>query len=197
MYNFLNFIIISLLVLLTLLILLAGALLSVIILGAADDKTVKAISSAPVIIPGCKINGGRVGKTLKERLDAAVPYLCSHEKALCVVCGGQYGKFTQAEVMKKYLVSKGIDKSRILVDKCSKTTFENMRNAYNLLKKQENFNGQVYIATQNYHLYRSKFYAMKFSMKPKSVIAKTPASQIWFAYPREFTAILKAWIKGK
>lgn len=197
MNNFLLVSIIFMIILCLLIILLIITVFTFIICGSFDEIQGENQDNATVIVPGCKIHGDRVGKTLQHRLDTAYLYLCSHKKSMCIVCGGQYGKYTQAQIMKNYLVSKGIAETRILLDDTSKTTFENMKNANDIIEKANITNKNVIISTQLYHLYRSKFYAKKFGLEPKSIKANTPMSQIWFAYPREVSAILKAWLKGR
>lgn len=185
---FVAFALISLFVIAVFLILV----LTVIMIVASTDK-LRNPEDLPIVVLGCKIKEDKPGKTLKLRLDAAFEYLAAHPKAVCVVCGGRYGGFTQAEVMKKYLENKGISPSRILSDDKSSTTYENIKNARKLLPSAID----IYIATNRYHIYRAKLFAKRFNFVAHSLVVKTPPLQIFYAWPREYSAVIKAWIKGR
>lgn len=166
--------------------------LTALMIVSSGDK-LKNPEDLPIVVLGCKIKDDEPRATLKLRLDAAFEYLCAHPKAVCVLCGGFYGRFTQAEVMKKYLENKGISQKRILCDDKSKTTFENIKNARKLLPDATD----IYIATNRYHLYRAKLFAKRFNFMPHSLVVKTPFMQIFYAWPREYSAVIKAWVKGR
>lgn len=185
---FVAFALISLFVIAVFLILV----LTVIMIIGSMDK-LKNPEDIPIVVPGCKIKEDKPRETLKLRLDAAFEYLAAHPKSVCVVCGGYYGSFTEAEVMKKYLENKGISPKRILCDDKSKTTYENIKYARELLPKA----ADIYIATNRYHLYRAKLFAKSFNFIPHSLVVKTPLLQIFYAWPREYSAVIKAWIKGR
>lgn len=168
------------------------ALTSIMVPAAHDDLS-GVSADTPLIVPGCFLHGDKPGKMLQNRLDAAESYLKSHPDAVCVVCGGYIGEYTQAEVMKNSLVQSGVLPSRILVDDKSNTTYENMENAKKLLSDTKD----VVIATDVYHQYRSKYYAKKFGFTPYALASKTPARHYVDSWPREYLAVIKAWITGK
>lgn len=188
--NFIYLILIILGVFCALFLLTIVVLTAVILYGSRDSSSCF-LDNAPVIVPGCRIKGDKPSLTLKNRLDAAFLYLKAHKKSKCIVCGGQFGRFTQSEVMKKYLEDKGISADKILEENESRTTFENMKNARKLLPSVK----EVYIATNTYHFYRSKLYASKFGFEVNPLRAKTPASQFIFSWLREYAALIKAFIK--
>jgi vancomycin permeability regulator SanA len=167
--------------------------LTAIMVPAAHDNLNAIPSNSAVIVPGCFLHGDKPGEMLQNRLITAENYLKSHPKAVCVVCGGYIGKYTQAEVMKKYLVQDGISAARILVDDKSDTTYENMKNAKALLSGKK----EVVIATDVYHQYRAKYYAKRIGLTPYALPSKTPARHYADSWPREYLAIIKAWITGK
>lgn len=167
--------------------------LTAIMVPAAHDNLGAVPSNAAVIVPGCFLHGDKPGEMLQNRLIAAENYLKSHPETVCVVCGGYIGNYTQADVMKKYLVQNGISASRILVDDKSNTTYENMENAKALLSEKK----EVVIATDVYHQYRAKYYAKRLGFTPYALPSKTPARHYADSWPREYLAIIKAWITGE
>ena len=167
--------------------------LTSIMIPAAHDNLSGIAEDTPVIVPGCLLHGDEPGEMLQSRLDTAQKYLESHPNAICVVCGGAIGSYTQAEIMKKYLMQHGISESRILMDDKSNTTYENMENAKVLLSGKK----EVVIATDVYHEYRSKYYAKRLNLQPYALASKTPLRHYLDSWPREYLAIIKAWITGE
>lgn len=168
----------------------AVSILMSIMIPAAHDDIKSVPRDAAVVVPGCLIHGDKPGSTLKNRLDTALLYLKSHKNTTCVVTGGAIGKHTQASVMKNYLVEHGIDASHILVDDKSNTTYENMKNAKELLGGNKN----IVITTDVYHEYRAKYYAKILGLRPFAVPSKTPPQHYIDSWMREFFAVVKAWI---
>ena len=78
-----------------------------------------------VLVLGAKANNGNLSKTLINRLDTTIEYLNKHKTAKAVLCGGKENnnEFSQAEYMQKYLIEKGIDKDRLILETKSKNTY--------------------------------------------------------------------------
>ena len=113
--------------------------------------------------PDCKVLivlGARVyGKEnphpspiLMERLDAAYEYLVENEETVVIVTGGRGANEWAAEgdVMAEYLIAKGIDESRIIIENKSTSTIENIAFASELYDISE-----AVIVTNDFHLYRA------------------------------------------
>ena len=68
-----------------------------------------------LIVLGCAVRGERVSLTLKLRLDAALEYLEHSPNTAVIVSGGKGDgeNISEAEAMKRYLVSHGIDEGRM------------------------------------------------------------------------------------
>lgn len=169
------------------------AVLTAIMVSASRDNLKDIPKDAAVVVPGCLLHGDMPGEMLQSRLDTALVYLKAHPNAVCVVCGGYIGRYTQGAVMQSYLEQKGIASSRILVDDKSDTTYENLKNAKALLKGKKD----IVITTDVYHEYRSKWYAKRFGFKAFSLPSKTPLRHYFDSWPREYLAVLKAWVTGK
>ena len=105
-----------------------------------------------LIIYGCHIKN-----MLDERLNHALDIIKNKRVGKIVLSGGigVNGNFDDSEYMLNYLVSNGIDKSRIIVEDKSTTTEEsniNIMNILNLKKITEPVN--IVLVTQQLHLLR-------------------------------------------
>ena len=111
-----------------------------------------------IIVLGCQIRGDHITRSLKNRLNVAVDYATDNPGTTIIVSGGK-GKgenTTEAYAMYNYLVSKGIDSSRIIQEDKSTDTSENMKYSVQYI---ENTDSLVGIATNNFHIARSRLLA--------------------------------------
>lgn len=145
---------------------------------------------------GAKANGGNLSKTLINRLETTYEYLTIHPNAKAVLCGGveNEGHKSQAEYMKEYLVRKGINENRLITEKISKNTFENIKLG---LLKLDLRPKRITIISSDYHLFRAKLIARRFGVRTTTVPAKTPIGAIAFDYPREVLAVVKSFLFDK
>ncbi|MBO6141724.1 MAG: YdcF family protein [Ruminococcus sp.] len=138
-------------------------------ISSGEDKKADA-----VIVLGCQIRGDSPSRMLKYRLDRAYDYLCENEDAICIVSGGKGSDedYTEAEIMKKYLVQKGIDSSRITEEGESTSTRENMLYSKNILDDM-GFSGSVCFISDGYHLYRAGLIAKGEGLDAFGISAET------------------------
>ena len=120
-----------------------------------------------ILILGAQVKGHSAetaypSTVLKERLDTAIPYISAHPKATVIVCGGKGADEpdTEAAVMAKYLIKKGIPEKQIVIEGKSTRTKENIQNAQ---KKKEL--GKTVIVTSDFHMYRSKLLAKRLGIQ--------------------------------
>ena len=116
-----------------------------------------------LIILGSQIRKDGPSTTLYFRLEAALDYLKDHPNTTIVVSGGQ-GKnepISEALGMKEYLVKKGVDEKRIIMEDQSRNTTGNIQNSMKLI----DYNKKVGIVTNNFHLYRAMSIAKKQGIK--------------------------------
>ncbi len=127
-----------------------------------------------VIVLGCQIRGDRPSRMLAYRLDKACEYLEENEECLCIVSGGKGWDedYTEAEVMKNYLVEKGIDESRIIEEGESTSTQENMDFSYAILK-EHGITGNICFVSDGYHIYRAGLIAKKEGIDAFGLAAET------------------------
>lgn len=150
-----------------------------------------------VIVPGCGIfEDGRLTLTLKQRLNTAYDYLSGHEDAVCIVSGGQGERepVPEADAMKEYLVSRGIDASRIATEPDSHDTKQNMKFSAGLMKSR--FPGRemsAVVITSGFHMFRSVTLARNNGIKAYGIPAPTPWYMVLNDYMREFIGVIKLY----
>lgn len=92
-----------------------------------------------VMIFGCYVRGEEPGRTLTTRLDAALSLLKRYQNADCIVSGGQGSNeaISEAEAMRRYLVSRGIAEERITLEDRSTNTSKNLEYTFAILTGSE------------------------------------------------------------
>ncbi len=180
---------------------------SVVCLGLAIFVFVEALiifaASAPppdeeagsVVVLGCGIfPDGHLSLSLKTRLDAAYKYLMAHENTLCIVTGGQGSNEPrpEAEAMRDYLLSRGIDAARIYAETTSTSTEENLQNALAIMRELGIETRPVAIATNDYHVYRAKMLASDLGLTAFGLPAQTPLAVRVGSYMRECIAVINS-----
>lgn len=147
-----------------------------------------------VIILGAKVKpGGVPSLSLKNRLDVAADYLTKYPHVTAIVSGGQGHDEdrTEASVMKEYLVEKGIEANRILLEEQSMSTYENLLYSKALLEEETT---AVTIISNDFHLRRATFLAAQLDLEANVVPATTPSSVQLKSMLRERVALLKAFL---
>lgn len=146
-----------------------------------------------LIVLGAKVNKNQPSTALKERLDRAYDYHLKYPNTKIVVSGGQ-GKdeaYPEADVMKRYLVDKGISPQLIIIEDKSKTTQENLENTKKIIGSQDN----IGLVTNDFHLYRASLLCDKtFNTKCHLQSANTHIQDSLLYYLREPLALYKALI---
>lgn len=148
-----------------------------------------------VVVLGCKVDGDQPSLMLRRRLEKAREYLEENPKVNCVVSGGQgeNEKYTEAYVMKKYLVDHGIAPERIWEEGSSKNTAENLRFSTKVIR-EEGLNQQLVICTDGFHQLRAYIYAQKNGLSSYAISGRTPFWVVPSYAVREMFAIVKAVI---
>ncbi|MBA1156511.1 YdcF family protein [Microvirga mediterraneensis] len=98
---------------------------------------------------------GTAEKPLLDRLDVALKAANANPSARVMVTGGQpQAGVTEGDVMTKWLVEKGVDRDRILIEDKSKDTVGNVLNVANLLKRHTA--DAVILVTSSSHMRRAR-----------------------------------------
>jgi uncharacterized SAM-binding protein YcdF (DUF218 family) len=155
---------------------------------AMQDSNIPA--DANVIVLGSSLKDGKPRHMLEYRLDAAAGYLKNHPQANCVVSGGDYGSANEGEVMKTYLLEKGIQSERVFVENKAENTSQNIQFSKKYLKGNNN----VVLATSDFHMFRSKLFAKRDGLTPYALSSKTPLSNFLEAWVREYLGLIKAFV---
>lgn len=143
-----------------------------------------------LVVLGAQVNGTKVSKALRYRLDAAYKYAMENESAKVIVSGGQgTGEdISEAQAMQDYLIQKGLDAERIVLEDKSTNTNENIMFSKPYLKEADS----VIIVTNRFHLYRGVQIARKqLDMKVEGLGADTGTVLFINYYVREAFAIIK------
>lgn len=107
-----------------------------------------------IIVLGAQVRGRKITNSLKRRLDKALDYLKENPAAYVIVSGGQGPgeDISEAAAMAQYLHEHGIDKTRIIEENTSTSTWENLIYSMKYIKDNQVPAG---IVTNNFHIYRA------------------------------------------
>lgn len=114
-----------------------------------------------IIILGCKVYGSTPSPFLAARLDEGLRLYNRGYGGYIIVSGGKGSgeNISEALAMKSYLISKGVDSSRIIMEDESMSTMANLINSSRIMKK-EGFETAV-IVSNKFHLKRASLMAEK------------------------------------
>ncbi|MCM1154092.1 MAG: YdcF family protein [Roseburia sp.] len=144
-----------------------------------------------IIVLGAQVKEKGPSAALKFRLDEAYEYLVENEDTICIVSGGQGPNepCTEAQGMYDYLVGRGIDAERILLEDKSTDTSQNIAFSIAFLDEEHD---SVGIVTNNFHVFRGVHLARHMGIK--DVCGISAPSNVYFQLNnmvREFFGILK------
>jgi Uncharacterized conserved protein len=132
--------------------------------------------------------------TLADRLDVAVQYLNQNPETKVVVCGGQGEdeSATEASVMAKYLIDKGIEANRVYQEDKSRRTAEQFIFANRVLPL-----GNTVVVTNDFHILRSIMLAKRSGVHDVSGLSAPLAfnnGDKYVALIREPLALANSWL---
>lgn len=128
---------------------------TMVVRGSFADESDAPVSA--VIVLGAGVNGETPSLTLRTRIDAAAAYLEEHPDVPVILSGGQGPgeAITEAECMRRALVRRGVDESRLYPEERSTSTQENLRYSRAILEELGVDPAQrVAIVTSDFHLCR-------------------------------------------
>jgi uncharacterized SAM-binding protein YcdF (DUF218 family) len=146
--------------------------------------------AAYVIILGARVNGNTPSITLRKRAAVAARYLNTNPDTKVIATGGKgAGEYiTEGEALRQLLETAGIDKSRIIIEDASTSTWENLTNAASLL---DSLHTSVVLVSSDFHLFRATGMAKKLGYTHISAAASKSEWQILPNYLlREYLAII-------
>ena len=124
------------------------------------------------------VHGDKVTWVLENRLNTAIEYLNAHPDAICVVSGGQGAgeTVTEASAMKKYMVERGIDESRVYLEEKATNTNENFEYAKTIIDEALGADAKIAFVTTNFHVYRAGRVAAAQGVNAVGI----PADDVWY-----------------
>ena len=150
-----------------------------------------------IIVLGSQVKPSGPAVVTRMRLDRAYEYAVENPETVIIVSGGQGSNepASEASVMKDYLVGRGIDESRILMEDQSTNTSENLQFSSELY---EDVSGsRVGIVSSNFHIFRALAIAKKCGYTDVTGI---PADSVMLYLPnnmiRESVGIMKDFLMG-
>jgi len=147
-----------------------------------------------LIVLGARVKGKEPSKVLASRIDAAAKYLKENTDTLAIASGGKGPgeDISEAEAIKRELVSQGINESRILLEERSRDTYENIEFSKEFIPPNAELG---VVVTNTFHLYRALSIAYYQGLHVEGLSAKTPWSAVIKSYSREYLAITKFYIE--
>ena len=150
-----------------------------------------------IIVLGSQVKPSGPAVVTRLRLDRAYEYAVNNPDTVIIVSGGQGSNepATEASVMKEYLVSKGIDESRIIAEDKSTNTSENLQFSMALTDGLQD--SSVGIVSSEFHMFRALAIAKKcgytdtYGIPARSVRLYLPNNML-----RESIGILKDLLMG-
>ena len=153
-----------------------------------------------IIVLGAGIRGKNPSRSLAYRLDKAKEVYggCS-EGCIIIVSGGMEGEeiVTEASVMKKYLVGKGVPECDIIEEDRSTSTKENFLFSDEIIKEMLGDEAKVVFVTSSFHVFRSERVAKRVCVNASGIGAKEFAPLMLNNYLRECAAIVYYFLMGR
>lgn len=149
-----------------------------------------------IIVLGAQMKTDGPSRVLKMRLDKACDYLTENTDTYVIVSGarGSNEPVSEARGMYDYLVERGIDSTRIIMEDQSHNTNQNINFSSSFLDKEKN---SVGIVSNNFHIFRAVQIAKKCGYKEVYGIA-APSEPFLQANNmlREFLGVMKDFLVG-
>lgn len=142
-----------------------------------------------IVVLGAGLKGERVPPLLASRIERGISLLKKNKKALLILSGGQGPgeDITEGEAMARYALSRRVPPERILVERRSRNTWENLEFSRELMERTH---PRVAVVTTSYHVFRALLIARRLHLPCKGFGAKTKWYYTLNATIREYVAYL-------
>ncbi|WML44227.1 YdcF family protein [Neobacillus sp. PS3-40] len=146
-----------------------------------------------LIILGARVKGTIPSLALKSRINAATKYLEVNKDTIVIASGGKGPgeKISEAESIKKELLKRNINESRILMENRSTDTYENIKFSKAFIPKTAKVG---VVVTNGFHVYRSIIIGKNQNLNLEGLPAKTPKQVLVQLYIREYLALTKYFL---
>lgn len=143
-----------------------------------------------IVVLGSGLNGDKLTPLLAGRVDRGVALLAKNPGAALILSGGQGPgeDLPESEAMGEYAVQRGVEPGRILLERHSTTTEENLRFSWALMGKPS---PRVAVVTTAYHVFRALVIAKGLGLRCVGFGAKTKWYFTLNAVLREFAGYIR------
>lgn len=152
------------------------------------------------VILGAQVHDDVPSRTLRERLDAGLAYMEENPDTVIIVSGG-FGteeKLSEAEVMYRYLESRGADTSRLYREDKATDTRENLIYSSQMAEELGLDKTRVTVITSEFHLCRAEYIASTLGLGAGGVGSQTQTKfLLGNYYIREAFSFVKAYFEGR
>ena len=171
------------------------AIQGVIMYGMQPDP--ESADAEYLLVLGARVNpDGQPSAALAARLDTAYDFMQEHPEVTAILCGGQGSNepCPEAEAMYDYMVDKGMDADRLLLEDKSSNTIQNIENARALIGDGH----KTAVVTSDYHLARARVLMERGGLDACGIPAPTPyPAQRVSVHCREYCSILGLMLTGR
>lgn len=152
-----------------------------------------------LIVLGCGVRGERVSLTLARRMDAAIEYALENPETLVILSGGQgQGEdITEAEAMRRYAVSHGLDESRIVLEEESDSTYTNFANSKRIIEERLGAGAKTVFVTTRFHVLRAERVARAMGLDAEGIGVRGVSYITPNDYMRESLVIIYYYLTGR
>lgn len=146
-----------------------------------------------ILVLGAAVQDDKPSEALQFRLDVAYEQYLKHPTTTIICSGGKAKdtKYSEAEVMEKYLLALGVPKKQIQIEDQSFSTYENLYNSYHLVKNKK---ATFLIITNNFHALRAHIIAERLGMNAYSYPSQKLMGSFGANYIREYIALIKTLV---
>ena len=150
-----------------------------------------------IVIHGAGLNGTDLTPLLRGRVDRAYDLWVKQDKKGVFVPSGGRGadeEISEAEAMARYLRSRGVPDSAIVLEDRSTTTWENLTYSRDLITRLSSGTPErAALVTSDYHVFRTAMYARAVGFNADGLGSKTASYYFPTAFIREFIAISRRY----
>ena len=131
----------------------------------SDSLSKDELNVDAIVVLGASQWNGRPSPALKARLDHALAIFNKNYSKYLILTGGiaEGDTISESKVGKNYLIKKGVNPERILIEEKGKTTKESLGNVSEITTKY-NLNKIIFVS-HGYHLYRVRKIANDLGIK--------------------------------
>lgn len=171
------------------------AVQGIILSGMKPDEQAKQVEY--LLVLGARVyEDGRPSAALAARLDTAYAFMQENKDVRAILCGGQGSNEPrpEAEAMYDYMIAKGMDADRFLIENQSNNTIENIENARTLIGDGH----KTAVVTSDYHLARARVLMERGGLDACGIPAPTPyPAQRPSVHCREYSSIMGLMLSGR